>query len=331
MLSPDFSLTDIQNYLGKDVKFKVLNTVGDAITTALQFCNVAKGDVVITQAIGPKMALDAVLALGAIPVLIDSEATNWNISAMTIELVINNCVLTYGVRPKAILVKHYMGVPAFMDEVCAVAHRHHIPLIEDCIGSIGASFDGKPCGTMGQYSIFSIGGSKMNKSGLGLLVHDVPEFEEFLQRHLDHDQIEYKGELSGSYSLQDLRNELSKRRHIYDLYLNAFRKVEGLSVFQNRLPYIQPNYAYSALIVQQQYFPNKRDDVVDAIYNAGYQGVCAFPPSLNTLPQFSHLTFYGCRVGSDICTNGLVLPSHSTLTDADVNQIIQIVLKCLNL
>lgn len=331
LLSPDFSEGSIREYLGDDTKFKVLNSVGDAFSLALQFCNVAEGDFVLTQAIGAKMALDSIIKLGASPILIDSEAANWNISAMMIEVAINQCVLTKGCRPKAIVVKHYMGVPAFMDEVVAVAKRHHIPLIEDCIGSMGASFNGKACGTFGQYAIFSIRGSKMNKSGLGLLVHSVPRFDDLLQKLVERDGLGYKGDLDGTFSLSEFRRELSLRKRVFDIYTSAFSDIEGVNFYKCLVPNVQPNHAYSPLVVQERLFPHKRDEVVQAIADAGFEDCCAFPPSLHTVEPYKNLPFYGCMVGSDICTNGLILPSNSSLSISDIDKIVGAVFKTLGI
>lgn len=330
LLSPNFSLEDMQLYLGEDAKFKVLKSVRDAFRTALQFCNVAEGDVVLVQSLGAKTALDSVLSLKATPILIDSEASNWNISAMMIEMVINQCVVRTGVRPKAVIVKHHLGVPAFMDEVMAVCKRHQIPFIEDCIGALGAKFEDKVCGTMGQYGIYSVANPQDPTNGLGVLVHAVPEFDEFLDRHLKHDQLEHTEPLKGGFSLTDWENELERRRQIYNRYLDAFNDVKGLSFFQNKLPYIHPSNAYSPLVIDPLKFGDRREEVINAIVSAGFAGSCPFSPSLNTYEPYKKLTFYSCRVGINVGANGFVLPSQPSLTDQNVDDIIQIVFDTLN-
>lgn len=330
LLSPNFSYEDIEQYLGKDTKFKLLKTVRDAFCTALQFCNVAEGDIVLIQSLGAKTALDAALSLKATPILIDSEASNWNISAMMVEMVVNQCVVMTGVRPKAVVVKHHLGVPAFMDEVVAVCKRHQIPLIEDCIGALGAKFDNKVCGTMGQYGIYSVASPFDPTHGLGVLIHDVPEFDEFLDRHLKHDQLEYTDPLKGSFSLADWDNELMRRQQIYARYLKAFENVKGLNFFQNRLPFIQPSNAYSPLVIDPLRFGNRREDVINAILAAGFKGSCPFSPALNSFAPYANLTFYGCRVGIDVGANGFVLPSQPSLSDQNIDDIIQIVFDTLN-
>lgn len=323
-------MDDIQGYLGPEAKFKLLNTVNDAYATALQFCNVAKGDIVLTQAVGARLALDSILRLGATPVLIDSEASNWNISAMLLEVAINHCILDLGCRPKAIVVKHYMGMPAFMDEVTAVAKRHQIPLIEDCIGSLGASFAGRVCGTFGQYAIFSVNGVAMKSAGLGLLVHNVPQYEEFLQRHLDHDGLEFKGELDGSYSLKQLRQNMQVRKHHYLRYADIFKSVDGVAFYRHLMPGVEQSFAYATLVLKDDALSKLRGQLLQTIIDAGYDECCAFPPPLNKMKDYADIKFYSSMVGTDISTKGLLLPSHGALTDGDIDRIADIVIKCLN-
>lgn len=329
LIFPDFSQDDIQRFLGEGVKFKLLKTIHNAFRTALLFCNVAEGDIVLIQSMGAKIALDTALSLRAVPLLIDSEASNWNISAMMMEMVINQCVVTRGVRPKAVVVKHHLGVPAFMDEVTAVCKRHQIPLIEDCVGAMGARFEDKLCGTMGQYAIYSIANPQSPGDGVGVLIHAVPEFEGYLDLHLKHDQVEYTEPLGGTLSLEKFNADLIRRREIYERYLDAFRDAEGLSFFQKRLSYIHPSYAYSPLVIDKSKSNVGREEVIDAISAAGYRGSCPFFPPLNTLQPYKNVAFYGCRVGNYVGTSGLILPSQPSLTNQNIDDIIQIVFDTL--
>ena len=329
LIYPDFSTDDIRQYLGNGVKFKLLKTVHNAFRTALQFCNVAEGDIVLIQSMGAKFALDTALSLDAVPILIDSEASNWNISAMIVEMVINQCVVSKGVRPKAVVIKHHLGVPAFMDEVVAVCKRHQIPLIEDCVGAWGAGFEDKLCGTMGQYAVYSVNNPVNPADGVGVLIHAVPEFEGFLDLHLKHDQVEFTDALGGSYSLSDFNRELERREQIYNRYLDAFKDGKGLAFFQKRHHYIHPSNAYAPLVIDQLQLGVGRDEVVDAIVEAGFCGCCPFSPSLNALEQYRDVAFYGNRVGKRMGESGLLLPSQPSLTDQNVDDIIQIVFDTL--
>ena len=48
-----------------------------------------------------------------------------------------------------------------MNEICDIASRYGIPVVEDAAEAMGAVYDGRYCGTFGQYGIFSFNGNKM--------------------------------------------------------------------------------------------------------------------------------------------------------------------------
>ena len=67
-------------------------------------------------------------------------------------------------------------MPAKMDEICAVAEKYGIPILEDAAEALGSEYKGQKCGTFGVYGALSFNGNKMiTTSGGGALV--VPDEE----------------------------------------------------------------------------------------------------------------------------------------------------------
>lgn len=64
-----------------------------------------------------------------------------------------------------------------MNEICDIASRYGIPVVEDAAEAMGAVYDGRYCGTFGQYGIFSFNGNKMitTSGGGALLCHTEEE------------------------------------------------------------------------------------------------------------------------------------------------------------
>lgn len=67
----------------------------------------------------------------------------------------------------AVLAVHLYGHPADMDAVTALAHEHGVLVIEDAAQSLGASWQGRPCGSMGDVSVISFGHTKIIDVGWG--------------------------------------------------------------------------------------------------------------------------------------------------------------------
>jgi dTDP-4-amino-4,6-dideoxygalactose transaminase len=100
----------------------------------------------------------AVMYNNAIPVFVDINPTTWNMDPNLIEAKITE-------RTRAIIVTHVWGLPAEMDRIVEVAHRHKLLVIEDCAHAILATYKGKYVGTWGDIGSFSFQMSK--QLGLG--------------------------------------------------------------------------------------------------------------------------------------------------------------------
>ena len=71
---------------------------------------------------------------------------------------------------KALLPVHTFGVPADMDPLIAIARRHGLAVIEDACEAIGASYNGRPVGTLGDAAVFAFYPNKQLTTGEGGMV-----------------------------------------------------------------------------------------------------------------------------------------------------------------
>ncbi|MBN1400877.1 MAG: aminotransferase class V-fold PLP-dependent enzyme, partial [Anaerolineae bacterium] len=123
------------------------------------------GDEVIIPAYTYVATAAAVIAAGAVPVIAEIDAS----------LNMDPEDLKHKITPytRAIVPVHMRGVQARMDEIMAIADRHRIVVVEDVAQSNGASYKGRPLGTLGQVGCFSFQQYKVITSGEGgLLVTD---------------------------------------------------------------------------------------------------------------------------------------------------------------
>ena len=101
----------------------------------------------------------AIINAGHIPVLVEPNASTYNIDPSLIEPKITN-------KTKAILVVHLYGQVAKMDEICAIAKKYNLEIIEDCAQAHGAKFKDKFAGTFGNIGAYSFYPTK-NLGALG--------------------------------------------------------------------------------------------------------------------------------------------------------------------
>ena len=118
-----------------------------ALTSALSALGVGYGDEVILPAFTFVASFEAVLSVGAIPVLVDVDDT----------LTLNPVAVRNAITPqtKCVMPVHMCGSMADLDELLVICTEHNLVLLEDACQSIGASYKGKMLGTIGDAGAFS--------------------------------------------------------------------------------------------------------------------------------------------------------------------------------
>ena len=101
----------------------------------------------------------SIINAGHIPVLVEPDIITYNLDPSLIEAKITN-------KTKAILVVHLYGQVAKMDEICAIAKKYDLEIIEDCAQAHGAKFKDKFAGTFGNIGAYSFYPTK-NLGALG--------------------------------------------------------------------------------------------------------------------------------------------------------------------
>lgn len=100
------------------------------------------------------------LWLGAVPVFCESEPDRLGLDPNDLEHRITP-------RTRAMVITHLWGLPSRMTELIAVAQKHHLWIVEDASHAHGASWRGRPCGSLGDVAVFSLQGDKLAPGGEG--------------------------------------------------------------------------------------------------------------------------------------------------------------------
>jgi dTDP-4-amino-4,6-dideoxygalactose transaminase len=120
----------------------------DALILALRACGVQPGDEVLLPPFTFVATGSAVSALGARPVFADIRPDTYNIDPAEFERRVTP-------RTRAIVVVHLYGLAADMDPILAFAKSRKLPVIEDNAQAIGASYKGRPTGSLGDAACLS--------------------------------------------------------------------------------------------------------------------------------------------------------------------------------
>lgn len=148
------------------------HTCTGALEMAALLARLGPGDEVIMPSFSFVSTANAFVLAGATPVFADIRPDTLNLAETLVEAAVTD-------RTKAIVAVHYGGIACEMNELCAIAERHGLLLIEDAAHSINASYFGRPLGGIGDLSTLSFHETKNVISGEGgaLLVRN-PEFVE---------------------------------------------------------------------------------------------------------------------------------------------------------
>ena len=135
-----------------------------ALECALKALGVGPGDEVITTSRTFIASASCAVMLGARPVFADVDRESQNITAESIRRVLTP-------RTKAIVAVHLAGWPCEMDDILALAHERGIKVVEDCAQAHGATYKGRPVGSLGDVAAFSFCQDKiMTTAGEGGMV-----------------------------------------------------------------------------------------------------------------------------------------------------------------
>ena len=309
-----------------------LNSGTAALHLALQILGVGAGDAVICPTFTFAASANPICYLGAEPIFVDSEPRTWNMDSVLLEQ-----ALKQASNIKAVIVVNLYGQCAEMEPILAICAKYDVPLIEDAAEALGASYCGRPAGSMGAFSFFSFNGNKIiTTSGGGMLLSNDSEsiaHARYLatqarepEAHYEHKAIGYNYRMSnllaglGNSQLADLQRRIDVRRAHFEAYHAELGGLRGIQF----MPIADPeaaNYWLTCLTVDSETSGSSRDALIAALEAADIEARPLWKP-LHLQPVFKEKMCHGGELAAGLFKNGLCLPSGSAMHQPDREAVI---------
>lgn len=320
-----------------------------ALHLAMRVLGVGPGDDVLVPTFTFAASVNAVLYVGARPVLVDCEPRTWNLDPQRVVSEIESRAREGRALPKAVEVAHILGHPAELEAIEEVCARHAIPLVEDAAEALGARytggrFVGRQVGTLGRIGCFSFNGNKIITTGNGgMLVSDDAGLAE-RARHLsrqaklpgsdyDHDDVGYNYRLSnlaaalGLAQLERLPVFLERKRGIAARYAAALGETTGVTPAP-RASWADPSFWLYSIRIGARSSSTPRL-AREALAAAGIESRSVWRPA-HRIRAFRGLPVLGGFEADRLFSEGLSLPSSVQLAEADQQRVIEVLIEALS-
>jgi dTDP-4-amino-4,6-dideoxygalactose transaminase len=308
-----------------------------AIHLALIILGVQSGDEVVCSSFTFSATANPIAYLGATPVFVESEAETWNISPDFLEAAIKDRIQK-GKKVKAIIAVHLYGNTAKLDEIVSIAQRYSIPLIEDAAESLGSKYHGKMTGTFGRIGIYSFNGNKIiTTSGGGALVTEdktIAEQAYFLATqardkapHYQHSQIGYNYRMSnvlagiGRGQLKVIEDRVKARRNNFDKYRKALSDISSITLAPDEGEQVFYNRWLSCILINPEKSNISAVKLRLALEEENIESRPLWKP-MHLQPVFQEAPYYGDHLSAKLFSQGLCLPSGSSMTEEQINRVL---------
>jgi dTDP-4-amino-4,6-dideoxygalactose transaminase len=307
-----------------------------ALHLAMRALNIKPNEEVIVPSLSFVASSNAILYVGAKPVFVDiSGLDDFNLSCDDLEKKITS-------KTKAIMVVHYGGYLADMDEIKKIATKRRLFIVEDSAHAIGADLNSKMAGTLGDVGCFSFFSNKNLATGEGgMIVTDNDRLAKRLKllrshgmtsmtlnRHKGHAYSYDVVELGYNYRMTEISAALGilqlkklpkankKRKVLTNIYVSNLEKAESLSIPFRDYPRKSSYHLFPILLDKKV----NRKKFMELLKREGIQSSIHYPP----IHRFS---FYRMNLkGKEtklplteyVGAHQVTLPLHPLLEEEDV-------------
>jgi dTDP-4-amino-4,6-dideoxygalactose transaminase len=325
-----------------------LNSCTAGLHLSMIVAGLKPGDEVITTPMTFGATANSILHCGARPVFVDIRLPDMNIDSDRIEEKITP-------KTRAILPVHFAGRPCNMKKIKEIAQKHHLVLIEDAAHALEAVYHGEKIGTLSDLTVFSFYVTKNLVTGEGgMITTDNDTYADKIQtyalhgmskgawkRYSDegfkHYQIVYPGfkynmmdiqAALGIHQLQRIEHYLTRREEIWQRYDEAFKTLPLETPSPPEENTRHARHLYTILLKLEE-LKADRDTIQQALHEENI-GTGIHFISLHLHPYYQETFGYkpdDFPNAEHVSERTISLPLSARLTDEDVNDVIEAVIK----
>jgi len=322
----------VADFCGREFAAAV-NSGTSGLHLCLRALGIGAGDEVITTPFSFIASANAAMFDGGRPVFVDIDPDTWNIDADRIPEAISD-------RTRAILPVDVFGLPADMDPIAELADRRGLAVIEDACEAIGATYKGRPAGSLGDVGLFAFYPNKQVTTGEGgIVVTDDERIHKLIvsMRNqgrgedgswLAHERLGFNYRISdincalGIAQMKRIDEILANRSRSARYYVERFGDEKRLTM--QKVPSdCEISWFVMVVRLSNGYTRDDRDRILASLQDKGIGCSNYFTP-IHLQPfyveQFGHRPgdFPVCEALSD---RTLALPFHGLLTEQQVDYV----------
>ena len=314
-----------------DAHVVMVNSGTSALQLAVELLDLPKGSEIVLPSFTWVGCANAIALGGHTPVFADVDPETGNIDADAVRAVA-------GKRTAAVMAVHYAGKPAAMSEIAGVG----LPVIEDAAHAVDSRLDGRWCGTLGDLGVLSFDSVKnVATPDAGAVVTEDQQRADRARRlrycGIGASGFERRGdgrwwehEISqpfpkmlpndvsagiGLAQLEKLADNQRRRSEIWDAYSSRLADLGWLAL----PPGPAPNERHSWFTYLVRVTDGRRDELAQTLLHSGIYTTLRYSP-LHMIEPYAG----GRRLPATerLAAEGLNLPLHPRMTDADVERVV---------
>jgi perosamine synthetase len=307
-----------------------------ALEIAIEALGIAAGDEVIIPAFTIISCASAIVKMGGIPVLVDSNTKTWNMDVTQVEKKITK-------KTRAIMAVHIYGLPVDMDPLLALTKKYGLKLIEDAAEAHGLTYKGKPCGSFGDISVFSFYPNKLITTGEGgmVVMNDDALAEKCRSlrnlcfvagKRFVHEELGWNMRMTniqaalGLAQLERWDEHVARKRQMGNLYASLLKNSKKFTIAPSSTEYADNIYWVFGVLMKN----GAEAETITKKLAEKQIGTRPFFYPMNLQPVFRKKGWYtneNYPVAEGLYKYGFYLPSGLTLTDEQIRTVAKTLLE----